>query len=296
MCTTCGCSGGEGSTVLHDLQSGESVPLVKVLDPAHGHHHHGHHHRHGDGHHHHGDGHHHDHDHDHGHSHDHHHDHGPAELIELEQRVLSTNDRIAERNRAWLDAREVLALNLMSSPGSGKTTLLEATLRAWDGPCSVLEGDQETTRDAERIRATGVPVLQLTTGTGCHLEAEMIWQGLQRLRPAAGSVLFVENVGNLVCPALFDLGEAGRVVLFSVTEGEDKPEKYPHMFRGADLVLLTKVDLLPHLDFDVERSLEAVRSVNPDAPVLHVSARSGEGMEAWFQWIRSRAARQQETA
>lgn len=202
--------------------------------------------------------------------------------------MLSTNDRIAERNRAWLDAREVTALNLMSSPGSGKTTLLEKTLTAWDGGCAVLEGDQETTRDAERIRATGRPVLQLTTGKGCHLEAEMIWQGLQRLRPEPGSVLFIENVGNLVCPALFDLGEGARVVLFSVTEGEDKPEKYPHMFRSADLVLLTKVDLLPHLDFDLDQSMDALRSVNPTAPVLQVSARTGEGMDAWLDWIRAR--------
>ena len=306
MCTTCGCGGGETGAKLHDLVTGERTHVHAVLDPAPGHHGHGH--GHGHGHHHHHDHDHgHSHDHDHGHSHDHdhshdhghdhshdhghhHHDHGPAELVALEQRVLSTNDRIAARNRAWLDGREVLALNLMSSPGSGKTTLLEKTLASWDGASGVLEGDQETSRDAERIRATGAPVVQVNTGKGCRLEAEMVWQGLQRLRPPFGSVLFVENVGNLVCPALFDLGEAARVVLFSVTEGEDKPEKYPHMFRGADLILLTKVDLLPHLDFDVEQSLQALRTVNPTAPVLHVSARTGEGMDAWFDWIRARKA------
>lgn len=264
MCTTCGCS-GDGSASLHDLSTGQRATVRTVLDPKPRDH---------------------DHSHDHGHDHGHDHDHGPAELVELEQRVLSTNDRIAQRNRAWLGGREVVSLNLMSSPGSGKTTLLVATLRAWDGPCGVLEGDQETSRDAERIRETGAPVVQVNTGKGCHLEAEMVWQGLQHLRPEFRSVVFIENVGNLVCPALFDLGEAGRVVLFSVTEGEDKPEKYPHMFRSADLVLLTKTDLLPYLDFDVARSEAAIRSVNPDAPILHVSARSGEGMAAWLDWIR----------
>ncbi|MCB9687234.1 MAG: hydrogenase nickel incorporation protein HypB [Alphaproteobacteria bacterium] len=265
MCTTCGCSGDRSDAVLTVLASGERVSLMPVLDPkprlvnVHAHHAHAH-------------------------------DQGPAELIELERRVLATNDRLAERNRAWLAGREVLALNLMSSPGSGKTTLLERTLAAWDGPCGVLEGDQETTRDADRIRATGTPVVQVNTGKGCHLEADMVWQGLQRLQPPSGAVLFVENVGNLVCPALFDLGEEARVVLFSVTEGEDKPEKYPHMFRGADLVLLTKVDLLPHLDFDVDASLRALHTVNPRVPVLQISARTGEGMEAWVTWIRAQRA------
>jgi hydrogenase nickel incorporation protein HypB len=210
---------------------------------------------------------------------------GPAELVELEQRILAGNDQLARRNRAFFDANRIAALNLMSSPGSGKTTLLERTLRELSGPTAVLEGDQETTRDAERIRATGAPVVQVNTGQGCHLEADMVWRGLQTLAPEPDTTLFVENVGNLVCPALFDLGEHARVVLFSVTEGEDKPEKYPHMFKTADLVLLTKVDLLPYLDFDVARSVASIRSVNRDAPILHVSARSGEGMAAWFQWI-----------
>lgn len=299
MCTTCGCGGGEAGATLHDLRTGERIAVATVLDPpaghSHGHSHdhdhaHDHDHTHDHDHSHdHGHSHDHDHDHDHHHhhGHDHHHHHGPSELVAIEQRVLSTNDRIADRNRTWFDAREVVALNLMSSPGSGKTTLLEATLKALDGDAGVLEGDQETSRDAERIRATGAPVVQVNTGKGCHLEAEMVWRGLQQLRPAVGSTLFIENVGNLVCPALFDLGEAARVVLFSVTEGEDKPEKYPHMFRGADLVLLTKVDLLPYLDFDVERSIQAVRTVNADAPVLHISAKSGEGMDAWLEWIRT---------
>ncbi|MEN0062166.1 MAG: hydrogenase nickel incorporation protein HypB [Myxococcota bacterium] len=273
MCMTCGCSGGESDASLHDLTTGERAAVAAVLDPKPGHHHH------------------HDHDHDHHHHDDHHHHHhdGPHELVEIEQRVLATNERIAERNRTWLDAREVTALNLMSSPGSGKTTLLVRTLTEFDGSTGVLEGDQETSLDAERVRATGAPVVQVNTGKGCHLEAEMVWQGIQRLRPEPGGTLFIENVGNLVCPALFDLGEAAKVVLYSVTEGEDKPEKYPHMFSRADLVLLTKVDLLPHLDFDVPRTLDAIASVNPTVPVLQVSARTGEGMDAWYQWIRDRA-------
>lgn len=270
MCTTCGCSGGGAKAALHVLATGERADVPLILDPR-AHHHHPH-------------------DHD----HDHHHD-GPHELVELEARVLATNDRIAERNRAWLDAREVVALNLMSSPGAGKTTLLVRTLAELGLPSSVLEGDQETSFDAERIRATGAPVVQVNTGQGCHLEAEMVWQGLQHLRPASGSVLFVENVGNLVCPALFDLGEARRVVLYSVTEGEEKPLKYPHMFRSADLVLITKVDLLPHLDFDLPRTLAGLRQVNPDADVLQVSTRTGAGLDAWYRWIHNLRSRSQET-
>ena len=182
--------------------------------------------------------------------------------------------------------REVFALNLMSSPGSGKTLLLERTLRELDEPSAVVEGDQETARDAERLRATGVPVVQVNTGTGCHLEADMVWMGLQTLKPNAGSVVFIENVGNLVCPALFDLGEHKRVVLFSITEGEDKPLKYPHMFKAADLVLITKMDLLPHLDFDLDEAKRAVATIAPDARILEVSTKSGDGLAAWYDWIR----------
>ena len=211
-------------------------------------------------------------------------------LIEIETGILSENDRYAQANRQQLTAMGVYALNLVSSPGSGKTTLLCATIRAMGGGCAVIEGDQQTTNDADRIRETGAPAIQVNTGKGCHLDGHMVGHALDHLHLHAGGTLFIENVGNLVCPALFDLGEAARVVLFSVTEGEDKPEKYPHMFRGADLILLTKVDLLPHLDFDVEQSLQALRTVNPTAPVLHVSARTGEGMDAWFDWIRARKA------
>ena len=212
---------------------------------------------------------------------------GPREVETIEAQIFAKNDHLAERNRGWFLGRDVVALNLMSSPGSGKTTLLERTLRELEMPVSVLEGDQETARDAERLRATGAPVVQINTGKGCHLEADMIWHGIRHLKPPAGSILFIENVGNLVCPALFNLGEDARIVLFSVTEGEDKPEKYPHMFRAADLVLMTKIDLLPHLDFDRAQALDAVKDVQPRAEILEVSAKTGEGLDAWYAWVRA---------
>ncbi|MCB9763343.1 MAG: hydrogenase nickel incorporation protein HypB [Alphaproteobacteria bacterium] len=203
----------------------------------------------------------------------------------LEARVLGRNDALAARNRARFQELGLTVLNLMSGPGAGKTTLLVATLRAMGGPVAVIEGDQETDLDAAAIRATGAPVVQVNTGTGCHLDADMVRRGLEALDPPAGATLFIENVGNLVCPALFDLGEARRVVLFSVTEGEDKPTKYPHMFRDGDLVLMTKVDLLPYLDFDMERAEAAVRATARRAEVLRVSAKTGEGMDGWMAWI-----------
>jgi hydrogenase nickel incorporation protein HypB len=206
-------------------------------------------------------------------------------VISLEARLLEKNRLLAERNRGWFAGRGVVALNLMSSPGAGRTTLLEKTLRALDRPAAVIEGDQATDRDAARIRATGVEAVQVNTGTGCHLEADMVWHALERLPLRAGSVLFIENVGNLVCPALFDLGERAKVVLFSVTEGEDKPLKYPHMFRAADLVLLTKVDLLPFVEFDVRAAEEAVATVKPGLPMLRASAKTDDGMADWLRWL-----------
>jgi hydrogenase nickel incorporation protein HypB len=210
--------------------------------------------------------------------------------VQLEQDVLAKNGLLAERNRGWLQGREIFAVNLMSAPGSGKTTLLERTLRELgkEIAVSVVEGDQETRLDAERIRATGAEVVQINTGTGCHLDAQMLGRALDELCPPIGSMLFVENVGNLVCPALFDLGEGARVVIASTTEGEDKPLKYPHMFREADLILLNKVDLLGHLDFDVDRFTAHVRSVNPSASVLQVSAIRGDGLPAWYRWLSER--------
>jgi hydrogenase nickel incorporation protein HypB len=180
----------------------------------------------------------------------------------------------------------------VSSPGAGKTTLLERTIRDLKSelPLFVLEGDQATANDGERIRAAGAPAVQINTGTGCHLEADMVARGLMELKPAAGSVVMIENVGNLVCPAMFDLGERTKVVVFSVTEGEDKPLKYPHMFSAAEIMILNKIDLLPHVDFDVEAAVANARAVNPDIAVLRVSARSGAGLDAWYDWLRGERA------
>ena len=222
------------------------------------------------------------------HSHDHNHNHSHRTTIALEQEILGKNQLIAERNRGWLLGRGILALNLVSSPGSGKTTLLERTVRELKSEfeIGVIEGDQETIHDAERIRASGCKAVQINTGTGCHLEAEMLGRGLLSLNPAPNSLLFIENVGNLVCPALFDLGERAKVAILSVTEGEDKPLKYPHMFRASQLMLLNKIDLLPYLHFDVARCLAYAKEVNPQIEVLQVSATTGAGMSAWYDWIR----------
>jgi hydrogenase nickel incorporation protein HypB len=208
----------------------------------------------------------------------------------LQQKVLAKNDTIAESNREWLRTRGILAVNLMSSPGAGKTTLLERTAAELAGrlSLSVIEGDQETSLDARRISAAGCRVVQINTGVGCHLDAAMLAEGLRALDPRTGSIVFIENVGNLVCPALFDLGEEARVVVASVTEGADKPVKYPHMFRQADLVLVTKTDLLPYVDFDVRRYAADLRKVSPGAMMLKLSAVTGEGMDAWYDWLRRR--------
>jgi hydrogenase nickel incorporation protein HypB len=217
-------------------------------------------------------------------------------LVQIERDILAKNDGIAQRNRAVLAQRGIFALNLVSSPGSGKTTLLVRTIELLAGklPVAVIEGDQQTSVDAERIRATGAAAIQINTGKGCHLDAAMVETALGRLAPAEDSVLMIENVGNLVCPAAFDLGEAHKVVVLSVTEGEDKPLKYPDMFHAASLMLLNKVDLLPHLSFDVERCVDYARRVNPSIEILQVSATSGAGMEAWLAWIDAgaRPARQ----
>lgn len=231
------------------------------------------------------------HSHDHGHSHDHPHDHPHTETISLEQKVLAKNDVLAERNRRRLADRGILAFNVTSSPGAGKTTLLERTIRRFGAQraVSVIEGDQETLLDADRITAAGARAVQVNTGAGCHLDAEMIDRALHILDPDSGSLLFIENVGNLVCPALFDLGEHSKVVVISVTEGTDKPLKYPHMFAAAGLVIINKIDLLPYVDFDVDLCARHARSVNPQVGILPVSATKGDGMETWYQWIDARA-------
>jgi hydrogenase nickel incorporation protein HypB len=230
------------------------------------------------------EGHHHDH-------HDHHHGHGPdhgdTRLVEIEQDILSKNDGYAALNRRRLAALDTLALNLVSSPGAGKTTLLTATLARLkeQRPVAVIEGDQATANDADRIRQAGAPAVQINTGSGCHLDAHMVGHALDELAPARGGVLFIENVGNLVCPAAFDLGEAHKVAILSVTEGDDKPIKYPDMFAAADLMVLSKVDLLPHVDFDVTACIDHARAVNPGIDVMQVSAKTGAGMDDWLDWI-----------
>ncbi len=210
-------------------------------------------------------------------------------MLEIEIDVLDKNNQLAARNRARFAAREQLVLNLVSSPGSGKTTLLTETLKRLHGtvPCAVIEGDQQTVNDAERIRATGTPAIQVNTGKGCHLDAQMIHDAMQRLPLEDNGILFIENVGNLVCPASFDLGERHKVAVLSVTEGEDKPLKYPHMFAAASVMLLNKVDLLPYLNFDLDACLASARAVNPDIEIMLVSATTGEGMDAWLAWLET---------
>jgi hydrogenase nickel incorporation protein HypB len=299
MCATCGCEADAKTTMLN-LQTGTVTAFAGRQDL---HEHPPHEHVHAEG-----TRHSHPHDHAHSHEHDVHHDdsqihdqaHSHDHHVHViaggvqanEKRILAKNDALAGKNRAWLSGREILAVNLVSAPGSGKTTLLERTIPglADDVPLFVIEGDQASANDGERIRGAGAPVVQINTGTGCHLDAEMVARGLSELKPGPGSIVFIENVGNLVCPALFDLGERAKVVIFSVTEGEDKPLKYPHMFRAASAVIISKIDLVPHLDFSLEKALANVRLVNPDATVLQISARTGEGLQTWHDWLRNEAA------
>jgi hydrogenase nickel incorporation protein HypB len=298
MCTVCGCGKGETKIdggELHTHADGTTH------SHAHGAAEHGHDHDHDHGHEH-GHHHHHDHAHDAAHGHDHlHYGHGAAHshapglsqerMVTIERNILDKNNTFARGNRRQFEERGIFALNLVSSPGSGKTTLLVETIKrlAGDLRVAVIEGDQQTTNDAERIRATGTRAVQINTGKGCHLDASQVEHALSHLAPTDDSVLFIENVGNLVCPSAFDLGEAHKVVVLSVTEGEDKPLKYPDMFAAASLMVLNKVDLLPYLEFDVSKAVEAARRVNPAIAVLQVSATKGLGMDAWLDWIRAGA-------
>jgi hydrogenase nickel incorporation protein HypB len=211
-----------------------------------------------------------------------------SRIVKLEQDLLAKNNGYAEANRRYLLAHGIFALNLVSSPGSGKTTLLVKTIEALNGtqPLAVIEGDQQTENDAARIRTAGAPAIQINTGKGCHLDAQMVGQAMQRLGLQDDSLLLIENVGNLVCPASFDLGEAHKVVILSVTEGEDKPLKYPDMFRAASLMLLNKCDLLPYLDFDADLAIDYANRINPKLQVVRISASSGAGMAEWLEWIR----------
>jgi hydrogenase nickel incorporation protein HypB len=295
MCTVCGCGDTvlvDGKEVSHEEAHRFGLVHHHAHDHAHGHgtvaHGHPHCHAHGPGH---------DHDQD----HDHHYGLGPAgvsvpglsqsRLIEVETAILSKNDALAAGNRRVLNALGVLALNLVSSPGSGKTTLLCRTIEALGAaPLAVIEGDQQTSADADRIRATGARAVQINTGKGCHLDARMVGRAIDDLRPRPHSFLFIENVGNLVCPAAFDLGEDAKVAILSVTEGEDKPLKYPDMFTAARLAVLTKTDLAPYCDADLDAYAANLRRINPEIEILRVSARTGEGMGSWLDWLRARLA------
>ena len=273
MCLTCGCGNNDDVKVL-------------TLD-AHDHSHHDHHHH---------DHEHHDHEH-----HDHDHSHQLADAVQrptpstenliIGEAILAKNDHLAQHNREWFTERSITALNLMSSPGSGKTSLLERTIAEFGDarPVCVIEGDQETTFDAERIRRAGARAVQVNTGAGCHLDAPMVQSAVQALDPKPGSWLFIENVGNLVCPALFDVGEHAKVVIISVTEGQDKPLKYPHMFAVADLVIVNKTDLLPYVDFDIEIFSGYAQSLNRTAEIMPLSVKSGDGLDAWYAWLRTAA-------
>lgn len=285
MCTVCGCGEGETKIEGHD----------HTHDHGHSHDHsHDHNHSH-------------DHDHPHEHNHTHHvdggnHDYGqgPAHahapglsqkrMVQIEQDILGKNNLYADGNRKQFEDKGILVLNLVSSPGSGKTTLLTRSITDLKADCSVavIEGDQQTANDADRIRETGVPAIQINTGKGCHLDAHMVGHAIESLELEEKSLLFIENVGNLVCPAAFDLGEAHKVAILSVTEGEDKPIKYPDMFHAADLMILNKTDLLPYLDFDVDKCIDYARRVNSDIEVIQLSAKSGEGLSEWYRWIESR--------
>lgn len=325
MCTVCGCSGegariegthGHSHTHSHPHRHPDGTvhahPHEHVHehphDPAapHGHGDHAHAHDHGGV-----TGHAHDHDHSHDHDHGHHHHgaHGDlhygtgpagahvpglsqARMVEIETSILAKNDAFAAENRTRLEAAAVLALNLVSSPGSGKTTLLVKTIEALKGrvPLAVIEGDQQTVNDAQRIRATGAPAIQINTGKGCHLDAHMVGHAIDHVGMPEHGILFIENVGNLVCPSAFDLGEAAKVAILSVTEGEDKPLKYPDMFTAARLVILNKTDLAPHCDVDLDLCEANAKRVNPTVEVIRLSARTGEGMQAWLDWIAERHA------
>ena len=269
MCGTCGCGTGDnGPTVL------------KPGEHQHSHSHEGHHH--------------HDHDHD-GHSHTHSHDNHTHShehkhrVLEIEQDILQNNQVLAARNRGYFEAKNVFALNLVSSPGSGKTSILERTLTDLKGeiPFYVIEGDQQTLNDANRIDALNIPVVQINTGKGCHLESDMVYKAVKKLELQNDAILMIENVGNLVCPSMFDLGESKRVVIISTTEGEDKPIKYPDMFHTADICIINKIDLLPYVNIDMEKLKNYALQVNPNLQFFEVSATTGDGMEAWYKWLKS---------
>jgi len=279
MCVTCGCNSDDNEVRIIKVD-GTTVQHSHAHSHGHEHHEHSHSHEHG-------------HDHNHSHEHHHHdddHNHNPHSFkeIDLEKEILHKNDLLAERNRGYFDAKNIFAINLVSSPGSGKTSLLERTIADLKNEISfnVIEGDQQTTNDADRIAALNVPVIQINTGKGCHLDSEMIAKAVKELSPKDGSLMMIENVGNLVCPSMFDLGENSRVVIISITEGEDKPIKYPDMFYGSQVCIINKIDLLPYLKFDIEKLKDYAKKVNPNLVFFEVSAYTGQGMEAWYAFLK----------
>lgn len=261
MCDTCGCN-----------DPNNKISITKAGKEK-NHHHHNHAH---------------EHNHDYPHTHPHTHDHSHEKTIKLEIDILSKNNLLAERNRGFFEAKGIYVINLVSSPGSGKTSLLEKTITELKNKINfyVIEGDQQTMNDANRIYATGVPVVQINTGNGCHLDAEMINKAVKELDIKEKGILFIENVGNLVCPALFDLGEAKRAVIMSVTEGEDKPIKYPNMFQSSDICIINKIDLLPYLDYNLELAKQYAIQVNHHLQFFEMSVKSGEGLDNWYRWLK----------
>ncbi len=294
MCGTCGCGSEKNGVVIQN-------PL-EIKTHQHEHQNHEHHHSHEDehthehthdghshNHEHNHDGHSHSHEHTHdGHSHSHEHSPHKKKVLEIEQDILQQNDIMAARNKGYFEAKSIFALNLVSSPGSGKTALLERTLKDLKEDLSfyVIEGDQQTLNDANRIAAVGIPVIQINTGKGCHLESDMVYDAVKKLDISDNSILMIENVGNLVCPSMFNLGESKRVVIISTTEGEDKPLKYPDMFHTSDICIINKIDLMPYLQFDLAQLKENALKVNPHLQFFELSATTGDGMEAWYQWLK----------
>ncbi len=267
MCTTCGCGVTDEITI---QKPGELASLAKQITIDHDHHH--------------------DHSHSHSHDHGHHHHHHEKTILEVEQDILQSNQLLAERNRGYFLGKNIFAINLVSSPGSGKTSLLEKTLADLKDEVdfSVIEGDQQTMNDANRIEALKIPVVQINTGKACHLDSEMVSNAVLKLEPVANSIVMIENVGNLVCPSMFDLGENARVVIVSTTEGDDKPIKYPDMFAGSDVCIINKIDLLPYLSFDVQKAKDYALQVNPDLQFFEISATTGEGMNEWYKWLKDK--------
>ncbi len=265
MCTTCGCGQTDSILISKPPKVQINNLVIDKNEQLHAHDHH------------------HEHPHDH-----HHHHHHEKTVLEIEQDILNTNNLLAERNRGYFEAKNIFAINLVSSPGSGKTSLLERTLKDLSGEMnfSVIEGDQQTFNDAKRIQAVQIPVVQINTGQACHLDSDMVNKAVKELNPQENSILFIENVGNLVCPALFDLGENKRVVIISTTEGDDKPIKYPDMFLHSDICIINKIDLLPYVQFDVEKAKEYALRVNHHLEFFELSVTSGEGMDKWYEWLK----------